>query len=177
MINIQISTEIPKFFRELHMKSEKVSFESYVLEKIKNIKIPLDTNILNNLIENFKFYNEIQIRIPIYGNSINFFGNCFVFDEKNNTFTPSDYFPGTGVSELNLIDGYIYSEHMKISQVPMIQIKNELIKKLNFSEVINLFSSKQFLSEYVELIDKVNLNAEMKLYEEWILFNLNIINK
>ena len=73
MINIQISTEIPKFFRDLHMKSEKVSFESYVLDKIKNIETPLDSNIFNNLIENFKLYNEIQIRIPIYGNSIFFF--------------------------------------------------------------------------------------------------------
>lgn len=177
MINIQISTEIPKFFRDLHMKSEKVSFESYVLEKAKGIENPLDTNIFNNLIENFKFYNEIQIRIPIYGNSVNFFGNCLVFEEKNNIFVSSDYFPGTGASELNLIDGYIYGEHVKISQVPDIKLRTQIIKQFNLSEAINLFSSKQFLSEYVELIDKVNLNAEMKLYEDWILFNLNILKK
>jgi hypothetical protein len=52
-----------------------------------------------------------------------------------------------------------------------------IIKNFNLSEAINLFSSKQFLSEYVELIDKANLTAEMKLYEDWMLFNLNIINK
>ena len=177
MINIQISTEIPKFFRDLHMKSEKVSFESYVLDKIKNIETPLDSNIFNNLIENFKLYNEIQIRIPIYGNSIFFFGNCLVFEEKSNIFVSSDYFPGTGASELNLIDGYIYSEHVKVSQVPDTKIRSHIIKNFNLSETINLFSNKQFLSEYIELIDKANLTAEMKLYEDWILFNLNIIKK
>lgn len=177
MINIQISTEIPKFFRDLHMKAEKVSFESYVLEKLSILETPLDTNVFNNLIENFKYYNEIQIRIPIYGNSINYFGNCLVFDEKSNIFVSTDYFPGTGASELNLIDGYIYSEHVKISQVPDTKIRNQIINQFYLSEAIKLFSNKQFLSEYVELIDKVNLNAEMKLYENWILFNLNILKK
>lgn len=177
MINIQINTEIPKFFRDLHMKSEKVSFESYVLEKIKNMEPPLDSNIFNNLIENFKFYNEIQIRVPIYGNTINFFGYYFVFDEKNDIFVSSDYFAGNGSSELNLIDGYIYAEHVKLSQIPNTKIRSKIINHFNLSEAINLFSNKQFLSEYIELIDKVNLNAEMKLYEDWILFNLNIIKK
>jgi len=100
-----------------------------------------------------------------------------VFEEKNNIFVPSDYFPGTGASELNLIDGYIYSEHVKVSQVPDTKIRSHIIKNFNLSETINLFSNKQFLSEYIELIDKVNLTAEMKLYEDWILFNLNIIKK
>ena len=178
-INLNIPTEIPKFFRELYFSKETISFLDWVTKKIEEIGENIDEQIVDSLskeiIKNYNLILDPTIRIRVNGNYYLIFNKIHQFVDGELFPIEMNYEGITFTAEIDLFDGYYYSlDNIKTSYYPKPEIVEE-IKKTISPEFFRLYDKSEILDKYSEMLSKLNLKSEEELYKNWISFNLNLL--
>jgi hypothetical protein len=175
---IIIPTQVPDFFRKVHSNIKVEPFGDFLL-RIMPKEISLGNEIfISKLIEDFKKYNDIYIRIPIKGDKMFHNGtfysvditdvnNPILLELRNHTDVPE--------IEIDLLNGYYYNGIEKISQVPQTNMILTISKAFGITSLIDYLNYNNILKQYVKMIDDLETTHELELYDKWLLHNLNLI--
>ena len=175
---IIIPTQVPDFFRKVHSNIKVEPFGDFLLRIIPK-EISLGNEIfISKLIEDFKKYNDIYIRIPIKGDKmfhngafysvdITDINNPILLELRNHTDVPE--------IEIDLLNGYYYNGIEKISQVPQTNMILTISKAFGITSLIDYLNYNNILKQYVKMIDDLETTHELELYNKWLLHNLNLI--
>jgi hypothetical protein len=175
---IIISTQVPDFFRKVHSNIKVEPFGDFLLRIIPK-EFSLGNEIfISKLIEDFKKYNDIYIRIPIKGDRM-FHNGAFysvdVTDVNNPILLELENHTDIPEIEIDLLNGYYYNGIEKISQVPQTNMILTISKALGITSLIDYLNNNNILKQYVKMIDDSETTHELEIYDKWLLHNLNII--
>ena len=177
---IIISTEVPDFFRKVHSTLKVEPFGDFLLRTIPKEIISGNEIFINKLIEDFKKYNDIYVRIPIKGDKMyhngkfysiqmDTFGEPVLIEDKNYSAIPE--------IEIDLLRGYYYDSIEKISQSPQTDLIKIISKTLGIDSLVDYLNYNNVLKQYVKIIEDLETSYELELYDKWIVHNLNLIKK
>lgn len=175
---IIISTQVPDFFRKVHSNIKVEPFGDFLL-RVMPKEISLGNEVfINKLIEDFKKYNDIYLRIPIKGDKMFHNGKFYSVDitdinqrvliEHKNIYDVPEV-------EIDLLNGYYYNGIEKISQVPQTNIISNISKAFGITSLVDYLNYNNILKQYVRMIDDLETKHELELYDKWLLHNLNLI--
>jgi len=175
---IIISTEVPDFFRRVHSNFKVEPFGEFLLRTIPKEILSGNEIFINKLIDDFKKYNDIYVRIPIKGDKmyhngkmysiqISSLGELILTEEKNYYTIPE--------VEIDLIRGYYYDSIEKVSHSPQTKIIKDISKALGVDSLIDYLNYNDVLKQYVKIIEDLEISNELELYNKWVIHNLNLI--
>jgi hypothetical protein len=181
---IIISTEVPDFFRKVHSTLKVEPFGDFLLRTIPKEIISGNEIFVSKLIEDFKKYNDIYVRIPIKGDimyhnekfysiQIDAFGEPVLIEvlieNKNYSAIPQ--------IEIDLLRGYYYDSIEKISHSPQTDLIKTISKALGVDSLVDYLNYNNLLKQYVKIIEDLETSYELELYDKWVVHNLNLIKK
>lgn len=177
---IIISTEVPEFFKKVHSEIKVEPFGEFFVKNLPEELKEGYESFIDKIIQDFKRYNNIHIRIPIKGEKMFHNGKLYTVDITD-VYNPIlvELISNSDINipevEIDLLDGFYYNGIEKISQVPQITIASNISQAFGITPLINYLSSNNIVKQYVNLIDKLQTAHELELYDKWVLHNLNLI--
>ena len=175
---IIIPTQVPDFFRKVHSNIKVEPFGDFLLRIIPK-EISLGNEIfINKLIEDFKKYNDIYIRIPIKGDKIFHNGKFYsieITDINQRVLIEQAPLYEIPEVEIDLLNGFYYSGIEKVSQTPQTNMISNISKAFLITPLIDYLNYNNILKQYVKMIDDLETTHELELYDKWLLHNLNLI--
>ena len=175
---IIISTEVPEFFKRVHSEIKIEPFGEFFLKNLPEGFKESYESFIYKIIEDFKRYNNIHVRIPVKGDKM-FHNGAFysvdVTDIDNPILVELKNHMDIPEIEIDLLDGFYYNGIEKISQVPQINMILNISQAFRITPLIDYLSSNNIVKQYVNLIDKLETAHELELYNKWVIHNLNLI--
>ena len=175
---IIIPTQVPDFFRKVHSNIKVEPFGDFLLRIIPK-EISLGNEIfISKLIEDFKKYNDVYIRIAIKGDKMFHNGTFYsvdITDVNNPILLELTNHTDVPEIEIDLLNGYYYDGIEKISQVPQTNMILTISKAFGITSLIDYLNYNNILKQYVKMIDDLETTHELELYDKWLLHNLNLI--
>lgn len=176
---IIISTQVPDFFKKIHSDLKVESFGDFFL-KIIPVEIMTGNEIfVYKIIEDFKKYNDIYVRIPVRGDKM-YHNEKFYSIQLNELREPhliedKNYNSGIPKVELDLLRGYYYDELEKNSHSPQIELADIISKAFGIKSLVDYLNTNNILKQYVNMIENLEISHELQLYDKWVIHNLNLI--
>lgn len=205
MVNIQISTEVPDFFRNVMLKkigNNKTVLDIYDFTRKKvreDFRLTDEAfNILETTFDLIKLRSKQgkQLRgtlvVELYNHPNNRLKKIIKIGENYYTTVLQNEnhqipveslklwdmpFPESAEKYyLNLVDGIILStDFRELNKVAMSSLTLAISDNFNLYGLINYFSDNRFYDEYNHYISKIEATTELKLYDEWIKHNIRVI--
>lgn len=206
MINITIQTEVPKFFRNLHIQAIKEQFKLGSIEDFLKLKctedfykeyqwiieksiefrkstgvchIPIRQTTSNNRLT-LICENHACVFVQNLNAVLDFSINPFVIKKFGLHEIPS-YYNADMNNHLNLIDGTYYEGYSttKASAASFEKYNsyyNEFIELNKLQPFINWFDKGSILEEYFNQLNNIENSVELELYNRWLKHNIQIAN-
>lgn len=175
---IIISTQVPDFFRKVHSNIKVEPFGDFLLRIIPKEILLGNEVFINKLIEDFKKYNDIYVRIPIKGDKMFHNGKFYsidITDVNQPILIEHQNFYDIPEVEIDLLNGFYYSGIEKVSQTPQTNIISNISKAFGITSLIDYLNYNNILKQYVKMIDDLETTHELELYDKWLLHNLKLI--
>jgi hypothetical protein len=205
MINITIQTDVPKFFRNLHIQAIKEQFKlgsiedflkskcsedfykeyQWLIEKSIEFRkstgvyhIPITQTICNNRFT-LICENHADSFMPNINATLDFSENSYII---NRVRLDEVYKSSGGINNhLNLIDGSYYEGYSttKLSRTTVEKydsIYSKFIELNKLQPFINWFDKGSILEEYFNQLNNIENSVELELYNRWLKHNIQIAN-
>jgi hypothetical protein len=173
-----ISTEVPDFFKKIHSNMKVESFGEFFLKTVPTEIIAGNDIFIEKIIEDFKKYNYLYVRIAIKGDKVYHNGKHYTmgYNEINEPIL-TEYVNNNIISyvELDLLSGYYYDGIEKISHSPQMELSNTIIKLFGIESLIDYLNDNNILKKYVNMIEDKEKIHELELYDKWVIHNLKLI--
>lgn len=178
MISINISTEVPKFFRDLH-PLVRLNFKDYFYKFFTEEEVAKHNEFLEKIVSHYNLYGYLGAKYPIKNNFV-IINEAHSYDLMGQEVIKNDVTLNIKdiYTSVDILDGYIYEGDIKASRTQYMSdhLINDFLSKIEAKTIIDKIISEKIHVKYELENSKKSDEYELDLYNKWIIHNIKLLN-